>query len=80
MHRQRAGRQVLPDQRAAARNERLCHELPAECPHRVLGGMRSDEQIVGDAVEVEYRQQFLEIRCAIGIRLIAGRHGLSFKR
>ena len=49
-------------QRAAARDERLRHELAAERPHRVLTGMGSDEQIVGDAVEVQYRQQFVEVR------------------
>jgi hypothetical protein len=42
--------------------------------------MGSDEQVVGDAVEVQCRQQFLEISEIRLLRLTDSRHGLSFKR
>ena len=56
------GGRLSPSQRAAARDERLRHELPAEGAHRVLAGMGSDEPVVADAVEVQDRQQFVEVR------------------
>src|SRR6185312_5331054 len=68
-------RQVLADQAPAARDERLRHELTTERSHRVLAGMRADEQVIGETVEVECRQQFREVRR--GVRLTAGWHGLS---
>ena len=51
-------------QRAAGGDERLRHHLAAERADRVLARVRADERVVVDAVEVEYRQQFVEV-CAL---------------
>jgi hypothetical protein len=43
-------------QASAGRHERLRHHLAAERARRVLAGVRADECVVVDPLEVEYRQ------------------------
>ena len=53
------GRSCL--QRAAGRDERLRHHLAAERADRVLARVGADERVVVDLVEVENRQQLVEV-------------------
>ncbi len=60
MHRQRARPKLLQNG-AAACHKGLCHHLATERPHRIAARVRADERVVVEAVEVQYRQQFLEV-------------------
>ena len=60
MHRKRARAKLLRDG-AAAGHEGLRHHLATERPHRIAARVRADERVVVEAVEVQYRQQLLEV-------------------